>query len=270
MRRHDGKPRAAQAQAPRRPTSGQRGAWWSERRLRVNCVSWRRRLAERGPTGLGVPSAWRRGDFVCPRIRLRGLEDHELRQCGGERDRIDLAGDFVALRGGVQVALLSGEREPQPRLAEVLVDAESARVQDREIVLAVAYPEFGGPSEPFRRFGIVRSALAGPGAHDREIVRGSRIPALSPLEIPAPGGRRIAGHANSLLIHRAEPILPRGKAERGGAFEPPGRRWLILRQTSTFEQAHREFILRIGLATGDRVAQRGGNPGRDCGHELAG
>src|SRR3984957_7516715 len=197
---------------------------WSKRRWWVSRVGWRRRLAKRGRAGLGVPAARRRGDVVCSGIRLYGFEFHQRFHRGGERGRVHLADDFVALCGGVRVALLSGKRQPQPRLPEVLFDAKSARVKDREIVLAVADAKFGCPSEPFHRFGIVRGALARLGAHDRKIVRGPRIAGLSRLEVPALGSRRIAGHANSFLVHRAKPILRWGQAERGGTFEPPRRR----------------------------------------------
>ena len=112
---------------------------------------------------------------------------------------------------------MSSKREPQPRLVEVLFEAESPRVQDRQIILAVADTEFTRLSEPFRGLGIIRLAAVRVGAHNREIVRGARVTRLGRLQVPALGNARIAVHANALLIHRAEPILGRGKAERGRA-----------------------------------------------------
>ena len=87
--------------APPRP-SGQRGACGCAASAGV----WLSEL------GLAVPSAGRRGDVVRRRIGLDGPEFHQRLDRGGERRRVHLAGDLVALLGGVRVALLSGKREP--------------------------------------------------------------------------------------------------------------------------------------------------------------
>src|SRR3984885_263805 len=95
------------------------------------------------------------------------------------------------------------------------------------------------------------------------------LPASAALTYQRFAPRGAGGHPIPLLDHRAKPILRRDQAERGCAFEPPGRRWLILRQSPTFQQTHRKFVLRIGLAGGRGLAQGCRNPGRDRLREIA-
>src|SRR6185437_15271485 len=116
------------------------------------------------------------------------LEFHQRLDGGSKRGRVHLAGDLVALSGGVPVALLSGKRKPEERLAEVPLDALAARIENREIVLAVADAEFGRLPEPFRRLRIVRRPACRVGVDDGEIVRGQRMARLGRLEVPASCG----------------------------------------------------------------------------------
>ena len=226
-------------------------------------VGGRRRLAERGRARPGVPSARRRGDVVCCGIRLHSFEFHQRLHRGG---RPGPSG------GRFHRASSRRPRLPAERQARTTATTGQGPFQRQARARKGSRDCTGCRGRRVRPpFGTIlprpdsSAPSGGLGAHDREIVRGPRIAGLGRFEVPAFRSRGIAGHANSLLVHRAKPILRRGKAERGGAFEPPGGRWLILRQSPALEQAHREFILRIGLAGGDGVAQttrksRAGSP----------
>src|SRR5271170_804922 len=75
------------------------------RRLLTSAPDRRRGLAHGGARGggplPGVPAARRGRDLVGRRIEPEGLESRQGFRRGGERDRVHLGGDLIALLGGV-------------------------------------------------------------------------------------------------------------------------------------------------------------------------
>src|SRR6266436_7649785 len=90
--------------------------------------------------------------------------------------RVKPRGDLVALASGVLIAAFCRQREPRIRFGEVALDAGAARIQDREIVLAIDDAMRSGPAEPLRRGRIVRPAIEACGIEYGEIMHRPGMP----------------------------------------------------------------------------------------------
>src|SRR5271163_1664358 len=94
-----------------------------------------------------IPVTWRRLDVH--RVFRLWLGRPLLRRELGSRERllIEMGRHLVALLGGIAVALIGGEQEPLVGLRVILFDADAARVENGEIVLAVGDAAIGGLAE---------------------------------------------------------------------------------------------------------------------------
>ena len=217
---------------------------------------------------LGIPPAGRNCDVVGRRIGRRDFELSQFICCSGELRGVHLRCDLVALLGRVRVALSRGEREPQPRLAKVLFNSEAARVKHGEIVLAVANAQFCSFAKPLRRFDVVRLVVDRLGVHHGQIVRSPGVPGFRRLGVPTLGLGGVPRHPYSLLIEGADPELCRRETGRGRTLKPKGRRMLVLRDSTAFEQSLPQFILRARRAFDDSIAQALRQSGRNRGDQF--
>src|SRR5580698_11006082 len=109
--------------------------------------------------GLGYVPAGGRRFHVDRFIGLRhGFPGLYCKPRSGERLLIKLRSDFVAFLSSIFIALIGSEREPFVRLSEVLRHADTARIQDAEIVLAVGDAAISGFAEPMGGVAVIRRA----------------------------------------------------------------------------------------------------------------
>ena len=176
-----------------------------------------------GHTGLGrgtVPATGRGCDIDgIVRLRLGGKGlDREL--CGGERLRVEAFCDIVALAGGVGVALRCGEAEPLEGFGEVLFDADTAGIEDAEIVLAVGHAPVGRLAEPLGGSLVVGAFAAAIGFEHGEVMHRLGIAAVGSLQVVAPRDVDVLLHAQALLVEGAEPEDGGHHAGMRGAVVP--------------------------------------------------
>ncbi len=188
-----------------------------------------------------VPAALRRGDGhggIDLTQRHVGA-DRELR--GGQGRLIHAFGDVVALAAGIGIAR-GGEAEPLVGLHEILLDADAAGIEHRQIVLAVGEAIVRGLAEPFGGRLVIGALATAIGEQHGEIVHRLRVAAFGGGDVAALGGADILRHAEALLIEAAEAEHRRHQALLGGAVVPLGGFGVVLGNE-----------LAIGVAAGDFV-----------------
>src|SRR5947207_996503 len=215
----------------------------------------RGRLDWRGRRGT-VPSAGGRLDvhrLVGRRIGRPGLH-RKLR--GDERLLVEPGGDIVALLSRVLVALLSCKREPLVGFGEVLVDADSAGIEDAEIVLAVRDAAIGGLAEPLCGLTVVGLAVDALGVEHREIVDRLGVPLVGTLQIELARLVEVLLYALALFVKAAEAIERGRETLLGGAVEPLHREFQTGRYAAPFSEAHADLVFGRRIAGGRGGAQR--------------
>src|SRR5262249_58545264 len=113
------------------------------------------------------------GDRVCG---LRNCRPALRSGAGrGKRRRVYARSDFAALLRGILVSLLRGKEEPLVGFGQILLDAHTARIKDRKIILTIGDAVIGGLAEPLCRGRVIRLAVRSLGVNHREIMHGLAV-----------------------------------------------------------------------------------------------
>src|SRR5215471_21705999 len=142
-------------------------------------------------------------------VHRRGLE-----ACRGllrEREiaRRELGRNCGDARVGFHVAGLGGDRVPFIGVAQTLLHARAALIENGKIELGVDKAELGGIPEPARGFGEILFDAPALEVRNRKAVHGTTVALFGGSLVPVIGLERIGRNAMAASIERAEPILGR-------------------------------------------------------------
>src|SRR5262249_45280142 len=111
-------------------------------------------------------------------------------------------------------------------------DADSARVQNSEVVLAVRDAVIGGFAKPHGCGAVVRLAVDAFSVEDRKVMHGLGVAGLGGGEVVASGGVEGLLGSGALLVKAPQSELRRRDTLFGGSFKPLHRCCQILRHAA--------------------------------------